>query len=326
MSPPTSTRSSLGEALAGWPPPVLDPAGPFAQRITDLSWALFAMAVVVTGVVVVAVWAAIWGPPGLKRKLGGEKLIWAGGVAFPVVALTALLVWGLTLTARLTEAPTGEELRIRVAGEQWWWRVAYLDRQGREVIEDANEVHIPVGRPVVFEVTSNDVIHSFWVPRLMGKVDMIPGRINTLRLIADRPGSYGGQCGEYCGGAHALMGFVVVAHEPAELRRVLAARAAAARPPATELTRLGYQVFNRSGCGSCHAIEGTPANGLAGPNLTHVGARRSLGAGILPMNQGTLGGWISNVHDIKPGARMPPYGALSGEELRAVAAYLDSLK
>lgn len=326
MSPPTSTRSSLAEALAGWPPPVLDPAGPFSEKITILAWALFGIAVVTTLVVAISFWAAVWGPASVKRRFGGEKLIWAGGVAFPVVVLTGLLVWGLALTQDLSRKPTGDELRIRVAGEMWWWRVSYLDANSREFAWDANEVHIPVGRPVIFEVTSNDVIHSFWIPRLAGKIDMIPGRVNTLRLTADRPGSYGGQCGEYCGGAHALMGFVAVAHPPAEFERVLAARAAPARPPASPVTLAGYQVFGASGCGACHAVRGTPYNGLAGPDLTHVGARRSLGAGILPNNQGTLGGWVSNVHDIKPGARMPPYQVLSGEELLSVSAYLDSLK
>lgn len=326
MSPPTSIRSSLAEALAGWPPPVLDPAGPFAERVTTLSWALFAMFLVVMAVVLVALWMALFGGPALKRRFGGERLIWGAGVAFPVVVLSGLLVWGLTLTSSLTERPTGDEMRIRVSGEMWWWRVSYLDAEGRVIASDANEVHIPVGQPVVFELTSADVIHSFWVPRLAGKLDMIPGRTNILRLTADRAGTYGGQCAEYCGGPHALMGFMVVAHEPERFRQVLAARRAPALPPASPEAIAGAEVFAASGCGACHRVAGTEANGLAGPDLTHVGSRVTLGAGILPNNRGTLGGWISNSHDIKPGNRMPPYRMLSGEELLALTAYLEGLK
>lgn len=326
MSPPTSTRSTLAEALAGWPPPVLDPAGPFSDRITTLAWALIGMGVVVTGVVLLALGLALFGDPARKRRFGGERLIWLGGVAFPVVVLTALLVWGLTLTRDLTEPARPGDVRIRVTGEMWWWRVAYLDASGRETFQDANEIHVPVGRPVVIELGSADVIHSFWVPRLAGKIDMIPGRTNLIRFTADRPGAFGGQCAEYCGGPHALMGFVVVAHPPAEFEAVMRARAAPAPPPATPLAAFGREVFSRSGCGACHAIRGTEANGLAGPDLTHVGARRTLGAGVLANNQGTLGGWVSNVQAIKPGARMPPYERLSGEELLAVSAYLDGLE
>jgi cytochrome c oxidase subunit 2 len=305
---------------------VLDPAGPFSAKITVLAWALFATGVVVTAIVVLALGIALFGDAGSRRRFGGERLIWAGGIAFPVVVLTALLVWGLSLTEDLAEEPTGDELRIRVAGEMWWWRVAYLDRQGREVFQDANEVHVPVGRPVVFELTSNDVIHSFWVPRLAGKLDMIPGRTNLLRLTATEPGVYGGQCAEYCGGPHALMGFVVVAHPPAEFERVMADRAAPARPPATAEAAAGEQVFARAGCAACHAVRGTPYDGRAGPDLTRVGSRRTLGAGILPNNRGTLAGWTANAHDIKPGVRMPPYKELSGPELLAISAYLEGLR
>ncbi|MFN3352861.1 MAG: c-type cytochrome [Brevundimonas sp.] len=305
---------------------MLDPAGPFAAPVTLLSWVLLLMFAVVLAVVLVALWIALFAPDEVKRRFGGERLIWAGGIAFPVVVLTALLVWGLSLTSRLTDAPTGDELRIRVSGEMWWWRVSYLDPQGREIAWDANEVHIPAGRPVVFELTSADVVHSFWVPRLSGKLDMIPGRTNILRLQADAPGAYGGQCAEYCGGPHALMGLVVVAHEPAAFEAQLARLRTPAQSPATAEAAFGAEVFLNSGCGACHVVRGTEANGLAGPDLTHVGSRRTLGAGILPNNRGTLGGWVSNTQDIKPGARMPAYQNLSGEELLAVTAYLEGLK
>ncbi|WP_369058262.1 cytochrome c oxidase subunit II [Caulobacter sp. 73W] len=314
----------LADALAGWPPPVLDPAGPFNGPIVVLSWALFAMAAAVTLVVMVATGLALFGGPTWKRRLGGNRLVWVGGLAFPLIVLTVLLVWGLSLTGRLSEAPQPGEMRVRVTGEVWWWRVAYLDGQGREAMQDANEIHIPTGRPVTFELESADVIHAFWIPRLGGKVDMIPGRRNIARLQADEPGVYAGQCAEFCGGPHALMGLVVVAHTPEDFERWRQGRLAPPAPPADPLSQRGAQVFERSGCGACHTVAGTPADGLAGPDLTHVGSRRSLGAGILPNNRGTLAGWTADSQTIKPGNRMPAYKVLSGADLQAIAAYLES--
>lgn len=310
--------------MGGWPPPALDPAGPFAGPIQTLSWVLLGGGGLVLALVVAALAIALFGPRRWRTRLSGERLVWIGGLVLPVVVLSALLVYGLGLTSRLADAPRPGELRVRVTGEMWWWRVAYLDDRGREVLQDANEVHIPTGRPVVFELDSADVIHSFWVPRLGGKKDMIPGRRNLLRLQADAPGAYGSQCAEYCGGPHALMGLVVVAHPPAEFE---AWRARQARPaPASAAALPGAAVFADSGCGACHTVRGTAANGLAGPDLTHVGARRTLGAGVLPNNQGALAGWIADGQAIKPGNRMPAYPVLTGQELRAVAAYLESLK
>ncbi|MFN3522676.1 MAG: cytochrome c oxidase subunit II [Phenylobacterium sp.] len=328
MSPPTSIRSTLAEALRGWPPPPLDPAGPHAGAVAALSWTLTGMAVAVVLMVVAALSAALFGGPRWRARLSNERTIWLAGLALPVVVLSALLVYGLTATHSLSAPPAPGEMRIRVTGEMWWWRVAYLDAQGRAAVHDANEIHIPVGRPVTLELEAADVIHSFWVPRLSGKLDMIPGRTNILRIQADAPGVYAGQCAEYCGGPHALMGFVVVAHEPESFNRWRAARRSqpAAASPAAELAMRGARLFQDSGCGACHRIQGTPANGLAGPDLTFVGSRRSLGAGILPNNQGTIAGWIADSHEIKPGNRMPPYRMLSGGELRALAAYLGSLK
>ena len=312
------------EGTAGWPPPALDPAGPFAGPLNTLAWVLFAMGGVVLLVVLVALGVALFGPRRWRTRLGGERLVWVGGLAFPVVVLSALLIYGLGLTSRLTQEPAPGEMRVRVTGEMWWWRVAYLDEAGRELLQDANELHIPVGRPVVVELESADVIHSFWVPRLAGKVDMIPGRRNLMRLQADAPGSYGGQCAEYCGGPHALMGLVVVAHAPEDFEAWRRKQSA----PAVTATSAhpGVAVFDRAGCGACHAVAGTPFNGLAGPDLSHVGARRTIGAGILPNNQGTLAGWISDSQAIKPGNRMPAYPVLTGQELRDVSGWLESLK
>ncbi|OZA93658.1 MAG: cytochrome C oxidase subunit II [Erythrobacter sp. 34-65-8] len=316
------------EAFWGWPPPVLDPAGPYANSVTTLAWALFGLGVFVTAVVIAALWVAVKGPARWKAMLGGERAIWIGGVAFPGVVLTALLVWGLTLTASLTEPIRGDEMRIRVTGEMWWFRVQYLDGSGAVIMEDANEIHIPVGVPVVLELESADVIHSFWVPHLSGKKDMIPGRRTLLRVEADRAGEFGGVCAEYCGMQHALMGFVAVAHEPAAWEEWRQGRTQALAPvdlangPPDEAGSQGQSLFMESGCAACHRVAGTKATGLAGPDLTHVGSRRTLGAGILPNNRGTMMGWIGDSQSIKPGNRMPSYDVLSAEEIEAIATWL----
>lgn len=324
MPLPISTRSAIPDALAGWPPPVLDPAGPYASSITMLTWILLAIAAVVLGVVLVALGIALFGRERLRRIVGRRKAIWIGGIAFPVVVLTILLVYGLTLTRSLSEPTDGGDMRVRITGEMWWWRVAYLDAEGRPILLDANELHIPVGQPVVLELESADVVHSFWVPRLSGKLDMVPGRRNRMLIQADEPGVYGGQCAEYCGGPHALMGFAVIAHTPAEFERFMAARRGPRPRTAGAEAARGAVLFRSTGCAACHRIAGTEANGLAGPDLTHVGSRRTLGAGILPNNRGTLMGWIGNSQAIKPGNRMPPYNVLTGEDLRALAIYLEA--
>lgn len=311
----------------GWPPPILDPAGPYAGSIATLSWILFAMAAVVMIVVLGALYLALFGRRPVQSKLGGKTVIWLGGVAFPAVVLTILLVYGLSLTRHLSSPVNGSELRVRITGEMWWWRVAYLDQRGREVIQDANELHIPTGRPIVLELESADVIHSFWVPRLSGKLDMIPGRRNMLRIQADAPGIFGGQCAEFCGGPHALMGFSVIAHEPARFARLIQARMAREQePPASGVGGRGAQLFETAGCAACHRIAGTGANGLAGPDLTYIGTRRTLGAGILPNNRGAMMGWIGNSQAIKLNNKMPPYTVLSAEQLTELAIYLETQK
>jgi len=300
--------------------PVLTPAGPYAGSITMLAWLLIAMATAVLAIVIAALWIAFAGSDRLKSRLGGSRTIWIGGIGVPVVILTVLLVYGLSLTRNLTAPVPAETMRVRITGEMWWWRVAYLDETGEAFMIDANELHIPAGRPVLLELESNDVIHSFWVPQLSGKLDMVPGRRNTMPIQADAPGVFSGQCAEYCGGPHALMGFVVIAHEPADFDRMMTERRASRTP----VLGTGAELFQRTGCAACHRIAGTKANGTAGPDLTHVGTRRSLGAGILPNNRGTLMGWIGDSQAIKPGNRMPPYKMLSAAELEAIASYLEA--
>ncbi|MDR7335297.1 cytochrome c oxidase subunit II [Roseateles asaccharophilus] len=323
MSAPTS--SSFAEAFKGWPPPVLDPAGPFSNSVTTLAWVLMAGAVAIFLLVCVAMWVALYGSDALRAKLGGERVVKWFGLVIPAGVLLLLLVWGLTLVRGLTTIQ-GDELRMRVSGNLYWWRVSYLDAAGRELHADANELHIPVGRPVVVDMVSEDVIHSFWVPKLGGKMDMIPGRTNRLKLQADKPGSYGGQCAEFCGGAHSLMGFVVVAHEAADWQRWMDARLKPAPAGLSVEALRGRQLFNEVGCAACHRVAGTDAQGIAGPDLTHVGSRLSLGAGILPNTRATLIGWIADSQSIKPNNRMPAYRSLKADELNALASYMESLK
>lgn len=323
MSPLISTRSSLDDIFVGWPPPILDPAGPYAGSITFLTWVLIGVSLFVVLVVVAAMWFAFFGNERTRKRLGGTRTIWIAGIIFPVVVLTVLLVWGLQLMNRLSEpkAPLAD-IRIQVTGEMWWWRVAYLDEQGNPLFWTANEIRIPVGKTVRLELRSADVIHSLWVPRLSGKTDMIPGRVNIMHIQAEKAGVFGGHCAEYCGGPHALMGLVVVADEAPEFERFLA-RSVMRERTAADASSTGGRLFMSAGCAACHRIAGTEANGMVAPDLTFVGRRRTLGSGILPNNQGTMMAWIADSHAIKPGNRMPPYRVLSADELKQLAAFLE---
>ena len=303
-------------------PPVLETAGPQADPVATLSWVLFIGSGVIFAIVLLFLAIAAFGG-NWRRRIAGEKMVVILGIVFPVTVLTALLVYGLGLTSGLVSARDVDPVRIHVNGEQWWWRVHYLEPVP---IASANEVVIPVGRPVWIDLTSDNVIHSFWVPALAGKLDMIPGKINRLRLLADKPGVYYGACAEYCGGPHAFMQFRVIALDPADYARWTLAHAAPAAAPAGGLAAQGATLFQTLGCGGCHQVRGTEARGLAGPDLTHVASRLHLGAGMLPNNQGTLGGWIANPQRIKPNVKMPSYSALSAAELRALTLYLDSLE
>lgn len=303
----------------------MDPKGQQAAQIADIMWVLFAGGGLIFVVVMIAVGIALFGSPAQRAVLGQRKLIIGGGILFPLVTLSALLVY--SFSSRAVQAHDGASVtRVVVTGELWWWRVHYLDANGDTITETANEIRIPAGQPVDLLLRSQDVIHSFWVPNLAGKIDMIPGHDNRLRLQAGAPGIFRGQCAEYCGAQHAKMAFYVIATPPAEFDAWLDGQKRAAREPDDKLLLQGRQLFLENRCGQCHAVRGTKANGELGPDLTHVGGRHSIAAGILPNNQGTIAGWIVAGQSIKPGNRMPSYANFSGDELRALAAYLESLK
>ena len=300
---------------------VLSPAGVDADALATMFWVMFAGAVVLWLLLNGAFFFVTRVRQQEMPRAWAEGLIVGGGIVFPTVLLTVLLSWGLNAMPPMRAA--GDGLVVHVQGEQWWWRVAYETPDGRVV--SANEVRLPTGARTDIVLTADDVIHSFWIPSLGGKTDMIPGRTNRMSLEPSVPGVYRGQCAEFCGLSHAQMAFEAVAMEPGAFAAWLEAEAGPALSPGTELARAGAAVFAEEGCGACHAIRGTGANGQVGPDLTHVGARKSLGGGILPNEAGAMARWISDTRSVKPGVRMPPYPHIDGDRMQALTAYLGGL-
>lgn len=310
-------------------PAVFRPQGEAAREINTLWWILFGMGTAVYLLVMAFVLFALFrrrsqadlsGDP-QKNGVNGRRIIWFGGVIIPAVILA--VTYGFTLdTMRDLRLPSADNrLVIKVTGYQWWWEVTY---PGENAIT-ANEIYLPVGEEVLFELTSADVIHSFWVPELHGKMDLIPGITNTWKLQADEPGEYWGLCAEFCGMQHAKMLFLVVAVPPEEFDAWLEAQRQPAVAPTAAPTQAGLDIFLAEGCAECHAIRGTDAAGNLGPDLTHLASRLTLGAGSVSNNRGNLAGWIADPHGIKPGSLMPTSG-LSGQALQSLVAYLESLE
>src|SRR5687767_7322663 len=255
----------------------LDPAGLGADRIATLFWWMTAGALLVWGAVIWLAVSAIRGRVSQHTERQARLYVIGGGAILPTVVLTGLLLYGLGIMPELLAPAPAGSLKITVTGEQWWWRVRYHFSE-QSAVELANEIRLPVGEAVEFELDSPDVIHSFWIPSLGGKMDMIPGRTTRLKLRPTRSGVFRGVCAEYCGTAHALMSFFVVVEEKDEFARWLDHQAQPARPPTLDLALQGQQLFLANGCGACHAVRGTLADGVIGPDLTHVGARLSVGA------------------------------------------------
>jgi cytochrome c oxidase subunit 2 len=322
---PWALLAALSLEGCSGPQSALDPAGDGADRIARLFWWMTIGTVIVwTAVAALTAWAL------MRRRHNDDDrkvrmLIVGGGAVIPTVILAVLLVYGLgMMPPMLARAPEGS-LRIVVSGEQWWWRVRYLPPNGGEAVL-ANEIRMAVGEPVEFELESPDVIHSFWIPSLGGKMDMIPGRRTRLVLHPRRTGTFRGVCAEYCGGSHALMAFPVVVMEKPASEQWLAEQSAPAREPADPMAVRGRELFALNGCSACHAVRGTDANGVVGPDLTHVGSRLTLGAGILPNDPEAFVKWIAHTDQVKPSVLMPHFRMLPREELQALAAYLESLQ
>lgn len=304
---------------------VLAPHGPEAAAIATLGWVMFAGAFLICLALVALVVAATRGGGGWRRAIASERFVMATGIVLPIVVLAGLLTYGLVLTGGRLAAASADAVRIEVVGEQWWWRVRY-EPDTAEAVETANELRIPVGRDVELRLGSRDVIHSFWVPSLAGKIDMIPGKTNRLRLHASQAGVYRGQCAEYCGGPHALMSFYVVALEPDAFDAWLAAQRRPAVESPDDAARAGRSIFFKAGCQGCHTVRGADAAGTIGPDLTHVAGRLSLGAATLPVDAASLGRWVRAAQHVKPGNRMPSFGFLSDGDVDLLATWLGSLK
>ena len=335
--PSTAARASAlaGAALVlgacGRGLSAVDPAGPQAARIGEISLFLTVTGTLVYGVVMGLLFYALWRGRRRGESIGGHAVErtmtrWvAGGVAVTTLILLVTLVYNFHTGRRLAEFPDESALSIRVVGHQWWWDVQYQDPSYDRRVTTANEIHIPVGRKVRVEVQSRDVIHSFWVPALHGKLDLIPGYTGSTAFQADRPGVYRGRCAEYCGLQHAHMDLLVIAEPPAQFAAWYEGQLRGAATPADTLQQKGQQVFLSRGCVMCHSVRGTQAGSRIGPDLTHLASRRTLAAGTLPNTRGHLAGWVSDPQRIKPGVKMPP-NQLAADELHALLAYLESLK
>ncbi|HEY7614751.1 MAG TPA: cytochrome c oxidase subunit II [Gemmatimonadales bacterium] len=307
------------------------PSGPQAVLLDRLGELMYAIAAVVFVLVVAALLAALFRrrragedaeDPVRERRMAAVIALSAGAT---VATLVAVLFLSFGTGRRLTATPPPEALQILVTGRQWWWEVEYRDSVANRWATTANEIHVPVGRPVVFELRGGDVIHSFWVPNLGVKRDMIPGQETSIWFRADSPGVYRGQCAEFCGYQHAKMAFLVVAEPAPQFTAWLERQRDTARTPADSVAQRGQEVFLASSCVMCHAVAGTPAGSRVGPDLTHLAGRRTIAAGTLPNTRGHLAGWIVDPQQIKPGSRMPP-NQLEPGDLQALLAYLESLE
>lgn len=319
-------------AGAAQPMSYLRTFGPAGDPVTRLGWGLGLVSVAVCVIVGVLLLAGIlmrgrrrFGPRQLAvhEDSGGTSWIYIG-VGLSTAVLLACAIWTMVTIAAVAMPASAPQTTVQVTAAQWWWDVRYRSPDPSRIFSTANEIHIPVGRPVRVELDSRDVIHSFWIPQLAGKIDVIPGQTNTLWLQADAPGRYRGQCGEYCGAQHAHMAMWVVADEPKDYAAWSERQLRPAASPSSDALQRGQAAFVAN-CGACHAVRGTGAGGILGPDLTHLMSRRTIAAGLLPNTPGNLAAWIANAQAIKPGSRMPSM-AISGASLSAIVAYLQSLQ
>jgi len=327
--------AATAPALADAPMSYLTGYGPRAHPVTALTWGLLAISVAVMVIMTVLVVLAVLrrGRPRIVVDADGRLPVDhpAGGVNWIVIGIAATsiallgsLIWTMAVLARVAAPPTEAGLTLEVTGHQWWWQVRYTDAEKpSRVFVTANEIHIPVNTPVRIRLRSDDVIHSFWVPALGGKMDVIPGQTNETWIEADKPGSYPGRCAEYCGVQHANMAFSVIAQSEDDFQRWWDHELAAPPSPANDIVASGQRLFQVR-CGACHAIRGTGAGGIYGPDLSHLMDRDALAAGALPNTPAHLAGWVADPQGSKPGNQMP-YLALPGPELGKIGAYLQTL-
>ena len=308
-------------------PSSLDPRGPAAANIADLWWVMFFLGTAVFLLVIGLMFFGLFSrrTDAEPDESQGHRWVIFGGILMPVVVLAVVFIFTIRSSMLLANA-TGT-LVIEVTGWRWWWEISYPEYD----VTTANELHIPAGTPVELRLTSGDVIHSFWVPQLHGKMDLVPGQENTLIIQADEPDIYRGECAEYCGLQHSLMQFLVIAEHPDDFDSWIAAQQQEALQPQDDLAARGQEVFLTAGCVYCHTVRGLESGDIdrsavdLGPDLTHLATRVTIAAGIRENNRGNLSGWISNPHGIKPGVLMPAT-LLPGEDLQALLAYLETLQ
>ena len=311
---------------------VLWPGGPAAARLNWLLWVFVAVCGIVWLLVMLVLTIAVRGrhkPPRLPLERDPRQEKASTIIVGIAVAATVLIISGLTFLSYAATRPisgeAGDTLVIRLRGYQWWWQVTYANSDASQTFRTANEIHIPVGQPVRFELSSADVIHSFWVPNLLGKQDLIPGRNNQVTLTADHPGVYRGQCAEFCGLQHAHMALLVVAEGAADYEAWRRGQLRQATPPDDAEAIKGSRFVTSHACAACHTVRGTPAAGTLGPDLTHVASRRYIAAGLLPTTRGSLAAWIVDPQTIKPGNNMPMV-PMTADDVTSVSAYLATLK
>ena len=305
--------------------------GPAGDPATRLGWGLGLVSIAVTLTITVLLLMAVLrrrakpaDPAALavRRDEGGMAWLYIG-VGVSSVVLVACVVWTL-FTVAAVAMPAHTVLTLQIDAAQWWWGVRYLDARTERSFSTANEIHIPVGQPVRIELGTRDVIHSFWVPQLGGKMDVIPGKTNVMWLQADRAGTYRGQCGEFCGAQHAHMALVVIADSPRDYLAWSSRQLQPAALPQSDSQRADQHAF-LANCAACHAVRGTPAGGIVGPDLTHLMSRGTIAAGLLSNTPGHLAAWIADSQTLKPGSRMPTLN-LSGAALNAVVRYVQTLQ
>jgi len=310
----------------------LDPGGPQAQHLARLFWIFTGVCTVVWVAVMLVLLASLVrrtparpDPLRLDARSERRSLAVVGGAVFAtlltIIALTALSY----LSQRQLFARERPAVTIKVTGQQWWWDVRYESDAPDRTVTTANEIYIPVGRPVTVKLAATDLIHSFWVPSLFGKQDLIPGQDNEIQFTASRPGVYRGQCAEFCGWQHAHMGLVVVALPANEFQNWLTAQAAPAAEPEDAERKRGAEIFAAKACIMCHTVRGTSAGSRVGPDLTHFGSRKTIASATLPMSRGNIAAWIVDPQGIKPGVNMPNV-SIASNELDPLVSYLAGLR
>lgn len=313
-----------------------NPQGPAAHRIATLSWLMVIIFLVTTAVMWgLLAWASVHRKGTLEEHEpidigGGQGWIAWGGLAVPLAVICFIFVLGLRLLASFPiHDPMNQKVikpDILIIGHQWWWEVHYLDGPPNERFVTANEIHIPANKPIMIQLESHDVIHAFWVPTLHGKVDMIPGHPNFIRIEASHPGNFAGQCAEYCGEQHAMMRLLVVAQDPADYDAWVRDQLQPAAEPTSAEAKVGEQVFMNAACMLCHQIRGTLAGGTVAPDLTHLASRQFIAANTYPNNEGNLAGWVTHAQSMKPDCLMPDLTAFNGTQLQDLVTYLRQLK